>query len=233
MGLLVGLALAFLRNRLRASLKHSSEIERGAGLPVFATVPRSEAQVQQTKAVKSKAIGSHILVVSDPTDPAVESLRSLHTALQFAMLDATTNIVMIAGATCGIGKSFTSANFAAVLGAADKRVLLVEADLRKGHLNQYFGQYRECGLSEVLSGSVLLADALRKGVAHNVDFLPTGTLPPNPAEMLMSPGAQTLTTQLASMYEIMIIDTPPLLAASDTPISAPLARAVFMVAARS
>lgn len=230
LGLLIGLALAFLRNSLRASLKHPSEIERGAGMPVFATVPHSEAQVQQTKAVKSKADGSHVLAVSDPTDPAIESLRSLRTALQFAMLDAATNVVLITGPTPGIGKSFTSVNFAAVLGAADKRVLLVDADLRKGHLNQYFGQRRERGLSEVLSGGVLLAEALRKGVAHNVDFLSTGTLPPNPAEMLMSPGTRALVTELASMYDLVIIDTPPVLAASDTAILAPLAGAVFMVA---
>ena len=146
------------------------------------------------------------------------------------MLDAATNVVLITGATPGIGKSFTSVNFAAVLGASDKRVLLVDADLRKGHLNQYFGQRRERGLSEVLSGSVPLAEALRKGVVHNVDFLATGTLPPNPAEMLMSPNTQALVTQLASMYDMVIIDTPPVLAASDTAILAPLAGAVFMVA---
>ena len=230
LGLLIGLALAFLRNSLRAGLKHPSEIERGVGLPVFATVPHSEAQEQQAKSVKSKAAGSHILAITHPTDPAVESLRSLRTALQFAMLDAATNVVLITGATPGIGKSFTSVNFASVLGAADKRVLLVDADLRKGHLNQYFGQRRERGLSEVLSGSVPLAEALRKGVAPNVDFLATGTLPPNPAEMLMSPGTQTLIAQLAALYDLVIIDTPPVLAASDTAILAPLAGAVFLVA---
>ena len=230
LGLLIGLALAFLRNSLRAGLKHPSEIERGVGLPVFATVPHSEAQMQQAKSVRSKAPGSHILAISHPTDPAVESMRSLRTALQFAMLDATTNVVLITGATPNIGKSFTSVNFASVLGAADKRVLLVDADLRKGHLNQYFGQRRERGLSEVLSGSVPLSEALRKSVAPNVDFLATGTLPPNPAELLMSPGTQALVARLAAMYDLVIIDTPPVLAASDTAILAPLAGAVFLVA---
>ena len=197
---------------------------------MFAVVPHSEAQVLQAKNVKAKTPGSHVLAVSDPTDPAIESLRSLRTALQFAMLDAASNIVLITGPTPGIGKSFTSVNFAAVLGAADKRVLLVDADLRKGHLNQYFGQRRERGLSEVLSGSVPLSEALRKNVAPNVDFLSTGTLPPNPAEMLMSPGTQALMTQLAALYDLVIIDTPPVLAASDTAILAPLAGAVFLVA---
>ena len=230
LGVVIGLALAFLRNSLRAGLKHPTEIERGVGLPVFATVPHSEAQVQQAKNVEAKTPGSHVLAVIDPTDPAIESLRSLRTALQFAMLDAASNVVLITGPTPNIGKSFTSVNFAAVLGAADKRVLLVDADLRKGHLNQYFGQRRERGLSEVLSGTVPLSEALRKSVAPNVDFLSTGTLPPNPAEMLMSPATQALIAQLAAAYDLVIIDTPPVLAASDTAILAPLAGAVFLVA---
>ncbi|MDP3759117.1 MAG: polysaccharide biosynthesis tyrosine autokinase [Ramlibacter sp.] len=230
LGMLAGVALAFLRNSLRPGLKDPADIEQRAGLHVFATVPHSEAQVRQAKAIKAKTPGIHLLAVLNPQDPAVESLRSLRTALQFAMLDASCNVVLITGPTPGIGKSFASVNFAALLGMANKKVLLIDADLRKGHLNQYFGQDRERGLSEVLSGSVPLAGALRCGVAPNVDFLPTGTLPPNPAELLMTPAMQALLPQLASQYDLVIIDTPPVLAASDTAILASLAGAVFMVA---
>lgn len=230
LGLLAGLALAFLRNSLRPGIKDPADIEQHAGLHVFASVPHSEAQVARAKDVKAKTPGSHVLALVAPQDPAVESLRSLRTALQFAMLDATSNIVLITGPTPGIGKSFTSVNFAAVLGAANKKVLLIDADLRKGHINHYFGQGRERGLSEVLSGSVQLADALRRNVAPNVDFLATGTLPPNPAELLMTAATQALLQQLASQYDLVIIDTPPVLAASDTAILAPLAGAVFLVA---
>lgn len=230
LGLLAGLALAFARNSLRSGIKDPTDIEQHTGLNVFATMPHSEAQVQQAKAIRAKAPGNHVLAMVAPQDPVVESLRSLRTALQFAMLDASSNVVLITGPTPGIGKSFTSINFAAVLGAANKKVLLVDADLRKGHLHQYFGQGRERGLSEVVSGSVPLADALRRNVAPKVDFLATGTLPPNPAELLMIPATQALLQQLASQYDLVIIDTPPVLAASDTAILAPLAGAVFMVA---
>jgi tyrosine-protein kinase Etk/Wzc len=146
------------------------------------------------------------------------------------MLDAPNNIVLITGPTPGIGKSFTSANFAAVLGAANKRVLLIDADLRKGHLNQYFGLGRSKGLSEVIAGGLTVQDALHKQVAPMVDFLSTGTIPPNPAEVLMAPATQALLQQLSGLYDLVIIDTPPVLAASDTAILAPLAGAVFMVA---
>lgn len=230
LGLLAGLVLAFVRNSMRPGIKDPGDIEQHAGLHVFATVPHSDAQVQRAKNVKAKTNGSHVLAVVAPQDPAIESLRSLRTALQFAMLDASSNIVLITGPTPGIGKSFTSVNFAAVLGAAGKKVLLIDADLRKGHLNQYFGQGRERGFSEVLSGSLPLAEALRKNVAPLVDFLATGILPPNPAELLMTPATQALLQQIASQYDLIIIDTPPVLAASDTAILAPLAGAVFMVA---
>lgn len=230
LGLLAGLALAFVRNSLRPGIKDPSDIEQHTGLHVFATLPHSDIQVQQAKAIKDKVGGSHVLAVVAAQDPVVESLRSLRTALQFAMLDAASNIMLITGPTPGIGKSFTSVNFAAVMGAANKKVLLIDADLRRGHLNQYFGQGRERGLSEVVSGSVPLADALRRDVAPNVDFLSTGILPPNPAELLMTPATQALVKQLSSQYDLVIIDTPPVLAASDTAILAPLAGAVFMVA---
>lgn len=230
LGLLAGLALAFVRNSLRPGIKDPADIEQHAGLHVFASVPHSDAQTLQAKAVAAKSPGNHVLAVVAPQDPVVESLRSLRTALQFAMLDATNNIVLITGPTPGIGKSFVSVNFATVLGAANKKILLVDADLRKGYLNQYFGQGRERGLSEVVSGTVPLADALRRNVVPNVDFLATGTLPPNPAELLMTPAMQALLTQLASQYDLVLIDTPPVLAASDTAILAPLAGAVFMVA---
>lgn len=229
-GLLAGLALAFVRNSLRAGIKEPSDIEQHAGLHVFAIVPHSDAQTRQTRAIKGKESGNHVLAVVDPHDPVVESLRSLRTALQFAMLDTASNMVLITGPTPGIGKSFTSVNFAAVLGAADKKVLLIDADLRKGYLNQYFGQGRERGLSEVISGSLALSDALRRNVMPNVDFLSTGTLPPNPAELLMTPALQALLQRVSREYDLVLIDTPPVLAASDTAILAPLVGAVFMVA---
>lgn len=230
LGLLAGLGLAFLRNSLRPGIKDPSDIEQHAGLHVFATVPHSAAQEAYARAVKAKIPGSHVLAMSVPQDPAVESLRSLRTALQFAMLDAANNIVLVTGPTPGIGKSFTSVNFAVVLGAVNKKVLLIDADLRKGHLQRYFGLSRERGLSEVVSGSVQLSDALHREVAPNVDFLSTGTLPPNPAELLMTPATQALLQQLTSQYDLVIIDTPPVLVASDTAILAPLVGAVFMVA---
>ena len=229
-GLLVGFALAFLRNSLRPGIKDPAEIEQRAGLPVFSTIPFSQLQVAHALSAKAKVLGTHVLAVTAPQEPAVESMRSLRTALQFAMLDAPNNLVLITGPTPGIGKSFVSVNFAVVLGASNKKVLLIDADLRKGHLHEFFGLGRHKGLSEVLAANIKLEDALHRQVAPNLDFLSTGQLPPNPAELLMTGDAQQLLKLVATQYDLVIIDTAPVLAASDTAILAPLVGAVFLVA---
>lgn len=230
LGLLAGLALAFMRNSLRPGIKDPTDIEQRAGLNVFSTIPYSAAQALLVKNIKNKAAGNHVLATLSPQDPAIESLRSLRTALQFAMLDSTNNMVLITGPTPGIGKSFTSVNFAAVLAAANKKVLLIDADLRKGHLNQYFGLPRGVGFSEVASGTATLAEALHRQIAPDVDFLTTGTLPPNPAEMLMTGASRQVLQHIAAQYDVVIVDTAPVLAASDASILAPLAGAVFLIA---
>lgn len=228
-GLMAGLLLAFVRNSMRPGIKNAEELEHSLGMHVFASVPLSAAQAQLNIDAKAKKPGTHLLASLKPNEPAIESLRSLRTALQFAMLDAPNNIVLITGPTPGIGKSFTSANFAAVLAAAGKKVLLIDADMRKGHIHQIFGLQRGFGLSELISGSQPLAKALRSGVVPGLDFISTGVMPPNPAELLMSASAQEAISQLSSQYDIVLIDTPPVLAVSDTAILAPQAGTLFMV----
>ncbi len=230
LGLLAGLGLAFVRNSLKPGIKSADELEHALGLHVFATVPQSAAQLLLNADTQAKKPGTHLLATFKPDEPAIESLRSLSTSLKFAMLDAPNRIVVITGPTPGIGKSFTSANFAAVLAAAGKRVLLVDADLRKGHVHQIFGLERGMGLSELVAGSHSLAQVLHQQVAPGLDFVSTGTLPPNPVELLMSPATAELLQSLEAQYDIVLIDTPPVLAVADTAVIAPLAGTVFLVA---
>ena len=229
-GLLLGVGAAFLRNAMRPGIKDPADIEQHTGLNVFSTIPLSQEQQLLSKKIKAKGKGTHVLALQAPQDPAVEGLRSLRTALQFAMLDTTSNIVLITGPTPGVGKSFTSVNFAAVLAAANKKVLLIDADLRKGYMNQYFGLARGKGLSELVAGSSEWQDAVNKHVLPNLDFLSTGTLPPNPAEVLMAMVGSNLVAQLAENYDIVIIDTAPVLVAADTSILAASLGTVFLVA---
>jgi tyrosine-protein kinase Etk/Wzc len=216
LGLVGGVILAFARNAFFRGIRNPQEIEAHTGLNVYSTIPLSDAQAAIARKVTAKQAGIHILAQTAPQDVAVESLRSLRTALQFAMLEAGNNRVLITGATPGVGKSFVSANFAAVLASAGKRVLLIDADLRKGHLNQYFGTARGGGLSEVIAGSLTSSQAIRREVLPNLDLITTGVLPPNPAELMMSGAFANLLESLSADYDLVIIDTAPVLVAADT-----------------
>ena len=230
LGLFGGVAIAFARNALHGGIKDSAEIENHTGLNVFATVPHSNQQGKLFDLIKAKAPGQHLLAVTHSEDPGVESLRSLRTALQFALLDARNNVVLFTGPTPGIGKSFVSANFAAVLGVGGKRVLLIDADLRNGYVNQYFGLDRAPGLSDLVAGSKTFDQVVRRNVAPNVDLVPTGALPPNPGELLLSARTAHLVEELSAQYDLVVIDTPPVLAVSDTQVLAPVAGTVFLIA---
>ena len=229
-GLAVGMGAAVLRNVFNTGIKDPGDIEVKAQLPLLATVPHSDAQKALAAAAGVGAAGAHVLAVTQPNDGSVESLRSLRTAMQFAMLDAANNVLLITGPTPGIGKSFISLNLAAVLGASGKRVLLVDMDLRKGRLHQYLGLKRQGGFSEVVSGTVALDAALHRAVVPHVDFLSTGTLPPNPAELLLAATHHGVLVELQARYDIVLVDTPPVLVAADTAVIAPYAGTVLMVA---
>jgi len=215
-GLLGGIAFAFTRNAFFRGIKSPQEIEAQTGLNVYSTIPLSDTQESLAQAVAAKQHGIHILAEKAPHDNAIESLRSLRTALQFSLLDAKNNRILISGATPGVGKSFVSSNFAAVLANAGKRVLLIDADLRKGHLNQYFGVPRNNGLSELIAGTIGQSEAIHRQILPNLDLLATGVLPPNPAEIMSSDALSRVLQDISPQYDLVIIDTAPVLVAADT-----------------
>jgi tyrosine-protein kinase Etk/Wzc len=230
LGLVGGVMLALARNAFFRGVRNSQEIEAVTGLNVYSTIPLSTIQVELARNIAERRPGVHLLALVAPDDPAVESLRSLRTALQFAMLDAKSNRIIITGATPGVGKSFASANFAALLASTGKRVLLIDADLRKGYLNQYFGVPRAKGFSELIVGSLQPEQVIRRGLAPSLDVITTGTLPPNPAELMMSTSVGTVLERLSAEYDLVIIDTPPVLVAADTAALAGHAGTVLLVA---
>jgi tyrosine-protein kinase Etk/Wzc len=216
LGLLSGIGLAFARNAFNRGIRDPQEVEAQTGLSVYSTIPLSASQEALARAAAERRPGIHLLAAQDPQDPAVESLRSLRTALQFAMLDAPNNRVLITGATPGVGKSFISANFASLVATAGKKVLLIDADMRKGHLNHYFGVERPGGLSEVIAGNAAIGAVIRRGLLPNLDLVTTGVLPPNPAELMMSNALARVLEDVSGQYDLVIVDTPPVLVAADT-----------------
>lgn len=227
-GLLLGVALALLRNLLRPGLRTPADVEAHLGIDVVATVPR--VVPERFNAARFKGRRTHVLADLSPDAPAVESLRGLRTAMQYGLNEAGNNIVMLTGPSAGIGKTFTSVNLAAVIGASDKRVLLVDGDFRNGSVHQHFGMDRGKGFSELIRGRSSLNHVLRRRVLPNVDLITTGTLPRNPAEVLLMSRTGELLREWAKEYDVVVLDTAPVLTMSDTLALAPHAGTLLLLA---
>ncbi|MDR8726497.1 polysaccharide biosynthesis tyrosine autokinase [Burkholderia pseudomultivorans] len=230
LGLLVGIGLAALRETLFRGVTDPHALEVHSGLNVITTVPHSRAQIELAGQLDNSAGRSLLLVNAHADDPAIESLRSLRTSLQFSLLDARNNVVMVTGPAPGVGKSFVSANLAGLFAMSDKRVLLIDGDMRRGQINKYLAVTRERGLAELLGGAIDVTGATRREILPNLDFIPTGTLPANPAELLMNGRLKDIIAAASRQYDLVVVDAPPVLAVSDAEIIAPLAGTVYLIA---
>jgi tyrosine-protein kinase Etk/Wzc len=217
LGVLLGVAAALLRRSMRRGMEDTVEIENTAGVPVYAVIPHSERQIGLQRTTRRGDRGQHVLAASSPEDIAVEGIRSLRTALLFRMPNAANNVVMVTGPRPDIGKSFLSVNLAALLASAGKRVLLIDADLRRGDLHAYFGKFRDPGLQDVINGTAIQT-AVRRKVLPNLDVLMRGAPSSNPSELLMSDRLGKIIDDLSHAYDLVIVDTPPILAATDSSV---------------
>jgi len=214
LGGFLGTLLALLRNMLRTGVKDSAQIEREFDLPVYATVPRSPVQETRMSILKKKK-SIPILAVKHNDDIAIESLRSIRTAIHFALSNAKNNIIMVAGPAPEVGKSFISTNLATIFAQGDKKVLLIDADMRRGYMHKYFDVEVKPGLSEFLSNQVELNHVIHNTQVNGLDVITRGKSPTNPSEMLSSQRFKTLLDELSTQYDHIIIDTPPVLAVTD------------------
>lgn len=229
LGLFLGVVVAFLKKALHRGIDDPVEIEKMLGVPVYATIPHSKMQKELFDQVSRKSPKLPLLAKISSMDVAIESLRNFRTALQFSMSHSKNNIVLMTGPTAGMGKSFVSANLAAVMASTGKRVLLIDADLRNGHLHRYFDIGRQDGLVDAISGTKRLEQIVHREVIENVDFIATGTLPSNPSELLLRTNFGTLLQSLSSLYDVVLIDGTPILAVSDTMIIGAHAGAIYIL----
>ena len=229
LGLFLGIAVAFVRRAMNKGVEDPDAIEKNIGIPVYANVPLSIKQSLLDKDVAAGKAKHTILCEHDPKDQAIEGLRSLRTNLHFALLEAKNNIVMITGPAPGVGKSFVSTNFAHVVAQANQKVLLIDADMRKGHINKEYDMTRAPGLSELIIGEVDKATAVRSSGFENVDVLTTGDLPPNPSELLMHENFEKYLGEFSKDYDLVLIDTPPLLAVTDAAVVGRLCGTTFVL----
>ncbi len=214
LGGFLGTLLALLRNMMRSGIKDSAQIENELDLPVYATVPRSPVQESRIKILKKKK-NIPILAVKNSDDIAIESLRSMRTAIHFALSSARNNLITISGPAPEVGKSFISTNLATILAQSDKRVLIIDADLRRGYLHKYFNYDVQPGLTEFLNSEQTLDAVIRTTEVPGLSIISRGKSPANPSELLSSAQFKTLLEQLSDKFDHVIIDTPPVLAVTD------------------
>ncbi len=214
LGLGAGIAAAFVRDAFGRGAAHPDDIEAGTGMPVFASIPHSAAQLRLARQAHRRSTPP--LSIARPTDAAVEDLRGLRTSVQFALQHARNHVVAISGLAPGAGKSFVSVNLAHLLAAAGEKVVLVETDLRRGGLHRHFGAEPQPGLADLLNGSAKLDEALRPTTTPGLDLLPRGTLPQNPSELLAGDRFRQFLAELSRRYAVVILDASPILAVSDS-----------------
>lgn len=221
LGLVVGALIIILRHCFKDFVTDPYWAEKEFNIRTIGVLPFSINQMQAKKDFdekRTKAI--KILALNSPNDICIEAIRSLRTSLFFSFKEKKTNILNITGVTPGSGKSFVSVNLAVILAQTGKRVLLIDADMRRGYLNHYFGTPHAAGLSELLTGTTDLNGAIHKIPVQNLDMMPTGVYPDYPSELLLKEEFTRMLKAVSEGYDAVVIDSPPILAVNDASVIA-------------
>ena len=232
----LGVLFVLVKAAFRQGVTDPKQFEE-MGLAVHATIPvsvfeRSFNDLKNTASSGTARRGKRDFLLANeyPSDVTIEALRSLRTSLHFTMLGAINNVVMISSATPNAGKSFVSANLAFLLAAqADKRVLLVDLDMRKGTIHRSYGLVPDNGMSELLAGTLSIDDAIRKREFERLDLVTRGVTPSNPSDLLMGLNMGKFIKQVSADYDLVILDTPPILAVTDPGVIGSFAGTSLMV----
>ncbi len=219
-GFLLGAAIISIKSKFSNGVKDAHFIERETGFSVYAKVPKGNP-----KGTK----GTRPLAVVEPDDVAVESLRALRSSLEFSMDEGCRPIIGVSGLIPGVGKSFISVNLAALCAGLGKKVLLIDADLRKGRLHKEFGIKRGDGLSQYLLRKVGLDEIIHTTEVENLFVMPCGNVPSNPSEILGSKHYSDMIDELEKKFDLIIVDTPPIMLVTDAALACRQASQIVMV----
>ncbi|HDR2627212.1 TPA: polysaccharide biosynthesis tyrosine autokinase [Enterobacter cancerogenus] len=241
LGFVAGLALSLGYVIASVALKRgimSSEQLEPLGVPVLATLPRSVWLWKKTH-LRSKSLFASrwrhttsnvpFLPVDRPADSYVEAVRGLRTSLYFTMMDAANRIVMFSGPTQDCGKTLVSTSLSAIAAQSGQKVLFIDADMREGYVHKIFGLNNDCGLSSVLEGKCDGMQAIQRFEKAGIDVMTSGPTPTHPAELLMNERFRTLMAWANERYDLVVIDTPPVLAVTDASLAAQTAGITLLV----
>ncbi|GAL57475.1 tyrosine-protein kinase Wzc [Pseudescherichia vulneris] len=233
LGLMLSIVGVLLRSLFNRGIESPQVLEEN-GISVYASIPLSEWQKARDSVNTHKGTKrfkqSQLLAVGNPTDLAIEAIRSLRTSLHFAMMQASNNVLMMTGVSPSIGKTFVCANLAAVISQTNKRVLMIDCDMRKGYTHELLGTDNVNGLSDILAGKGDFSTCVKPTAITHFDLVPRGQVPPNPSELLMSERFAQLIAWASSQYDLVLIDTPPILAVTDAAVVGRHAGTTLMVA---
>ncbi|MEX6230554.1 polysaccharide biosynthesis tyrosine autokinase [Providencia hangzhouensis] len=213
LGFIVGCAYVIAREFFNNKIKGTEDID-ALGVNVYATIPFSNYEKKLIAAGNKRP-----LALENPADTAVEAIRSLRTSVYFSVMNQGNNLVMISSASPGVGKSFVTSNMAVVLANAGKKVLLIDTDLRKGRIHKAFGLSNKTGLSEYLAQQDITQPAIHRGVIENLDVICRGKNVTHSSELLMGERFKHLLDTVKGQYDIVVIDTAPILAITDSAIT--------------
>lgn len=222
-GLVLGIVAALLRNYFDDTLLTKEDLDEvTGGIPVLGIIPAIDEWRDRSAAL--------LEAVSHPNSAASEAFRGLRTAVDFIAVDQKVDIIHVTSSTSGEGKSTTSANLAVTLARAGKRVILIDCDLRRPRLHEFFGMDNAIGFTSVVLGSSRVEDALEPvaGVPGLL-VMPSGPPPPNPSELLSTKTVQAKLEALSRSADYIVIDSPPLLPVSDSVVLAGLADLTMLV----
>jgi tyrosine-protein kinase Etk/Wzc len=230
LGLIAGTGFVLVRRNMFKGIDDPEHVERIFHLPVYGLVPLSAEQaVLENQVERGGARERTVLANAKPKDVCIEALRSLRTSIQFSLMDARNRVIMLTGPMPAVGKSFLTVNLAVLLAHSGKRVLMIDGDMRRGSLERHLGGSQSNGLSELLSGQIALEEAIRPTDTPHLSFISCGVRPPNPSELLMSPRLPQYLDALQKRFDVVLIDTPPVLAVTDASIIGGYAGSTYFV----
>lgn len=216
-GLMLGVLLALAFEYLDDTLKSPEDVEKQLGMSVLGVIPLLKAPMTPTRALE------------DPRSAFAEAYRSVRTALQFSTDSGVPRCLLVTSATPAEGKSTTALTLAKNFAQLGKRVLIIDGDLRNPSLHRTLGKPNEIGLSNYLAGASKATEVIQTTDTPGLMYMPTGPLPPNPAELLMGPKMVSLVSIASEKFDQVIIDGPPVMGLADAPILANLAHGTLLV----
>lgn len=216
-GIFLGLGLVFLAEQTDRTFRSPEDIRRRLGLPVLGVIPvlKSAARAKTVAVADGVVLDPSLYAWTRPKSKEAEAYRGVRTALFFSTRGQGSKVIQVTSPNPGDGKSTLAANLAISIAQSSKRVLLVDADMRRPTVNKLFGLANEVGFAMVLGGMADLPDAIQQSSIPYLSLLPSGVVPPNPAELLISPRLHEVLAWMRDHYDYIVIDTPPLLAVTD------------------